>query len=604
MKDNAPSPMLPQKHIINLCDSDDDSSIKVVDAARPPPPGLSDLSLAKDEGKLVACKTLLLNPRPAAGPPSVIHVLHNSDDDADDEMEVDEEASAHMVAKQPQFPSEAALSDLSSSKTTANDNSRYGMLQQGPKRFTEDDFSEDSSSDDSELDYGTQVKRRRDSGGSSSGHGASLPCQLRSPPANEPYVVRSAFSDGESDQSACSDNDVSGEEESDFTSGGEPELFDSSDDEVAPNIQKLLGCRKDPSSYRDKVTKLAHIVRAQRTSWLSITRTLERYVAKQSIDLDRAYLTEAQMMEATAFKPSTKRKRALRSKKATTKKKKPGQSSEAITAPWIEPYVEVAHLCSMEMDKETNLPVKQLTVHSHESDGMCLSCRLPSRVMHGYNISSFTLMIPTEILYDLKITVKKSSIPSGGNGVFLEYIGARRLTESSKRQGRNIMKNYKSLTDDITTKDLHAISPTGYGLTVKLTGTFRGDGGTKYAPKAGNIKPPKPLNNGIGLLGLHTEKDYEPLHDANFDTTCNCLYLGRYGPLLKSDRVFEEIYSLKDFVFSNGPAEYGFEVNEEIMPSGCAEINNRKGTHGRKQVVDITDEFGKPHQRARQCLPM
>ncbi|GKY98086.1 hypothetical protein MPSEU_000766500 [Mayamaea pseudoterrestris] len=240
---------------------------------------------------------------------------------------------------------------------------------------------------------------------------------------------------------------------------------------------------------------------------------------------------------------------------------------------------EVKHLCSLYLDPETNLPVKKLTLHKPGSHNT---------------------------MYDFLITVKPSKIANGGYGAFLKYVGARRLIKNAYERGRRAMKEYKLCETEDTEAVLQAVSATGHGVAVKLTGDCLEHSNSTYIHKEHNTPPPS-IQNGIGLLGMFTEDDYEAAPNVTFETTTYCVSLGCYGPFRKEDRLDEETYTIKNYIFGNGPAEYAFDVPEKIYPSNLRHIwhvENSPKLKGRQQVIDITDDFGMPHEIARKNIPM
>jgi hypothetical protein len=213
------------------------------------------------------------------------------------------------------------------------------------------------------------------------------------------------------------------------------------------------------------------------------------------------------------------------------------------------------------------------------------------------------VVVIIEILYDLEIYVKDSTIPHGGCGTFFKYCGARRLSKEAARRGELEMTKYKPRIQVKTDKPLQSISSTGYGETVKLTGTSllhcRGD----YVLKRKDVELLEPVPNGIGFLRIHRESDYSPARSLVFDSTLHHLELGIYGPLQKKDRVLETIYTIKNCVFGNAPSEYGFDVREKLYKSNLPGVE-WDSAGGEDQVIDITDVFGQPHELAKAKVYM
>ena len=94
----------------------------------------------------------------------------------------------------------------------------------------------------------------------------------------------------------------------------------------------------------------------------------------------------------------------------------------------------------------------------------------------------------------------------------------------------------------------------------------------------------------IGHLGIHTANDYVLDPSIELRSLDFSVELGRYGPVLKSDRHREPDYDVKNYLFSDAPAEYGFGVVEEF--AGC------------NQIIDITDDATGTRHEAALRLPM
>jgi hypothetical protein len=264
------------------------------------------------------------------------------------------------------------------------------------------------------------------------------------------------------------------------------------------------------------------------------------------------------------------------------------------------------------LDPETKLPVKKMTVYKPGSDSTYYCVVFcggfyqygtwhteTSHVRHPSFCSVF--------LYDLCIVVKPSTIPNGGYGAFLTFEGARRLTKAALERQEIFMEQYEHRVFEEKEEELEAWSSTGHGVAVELVSGGIRHGSSGFVSKFDGTPPPK-VEGGIGLLGLFTEKDYRPAPKVKFETTDLFVDLGLYGPFRKKDRLTEEIYTIKNHIFSNGPSGYGFDISEKIRSSDLRPLWMKSNTlpedAGRKQVIDITDDIGMPHDIARVNVPM
>lgn len=151
-----------------------------------------------------------------------------------------------------------------------------------------------------------------------------------------------------------------------------------------------------------------------------------------------------------------------------------------------------------------------------------------------------------DTIYDLSIQVRQSEIPGSGMGAFLTFRGARVLKEHLREEADKKLAA-RVFHEPITMKPLEAISPDGFGITVKLTGNnLHGNQNNPYwrpedlqAEKDGTgnrlqSDDSSPDEERVGHLGLHTEDDY--VSDPTIALRCVdfSIELGRYGPVLKS----------------------------------------------------------------------
>jgi len=179
-----------------------------------------------------------------------------------------------------------------------------------------------------------------------------------------------------------------------------------------------------------------------------------------------------------------------------------------------------------------------------------------------------------EILYEFVIDVRESTIPGAGLGAFLTYVGARTLKEGKQ-------KKVGDITPACTRYLTEAVLPgSGNGLTVKISGKdIHGD-----EHLMGDV-------DGVGLWKQYSaSEDFIQSNDnitfCSYEFGCGLLELGRYAPWLPSDRKTNLVFGIKDFLFSNEPSGWRFDVPEDL--------------NGYEQVVDFTNDItGEPHKKAR-----
>mmetsp|Transcript_27064 Transcript_27064/g.50701 ORF Transcript_27064/g.50701 Transcript_27064/m.50701 type:complete len:129 (+) Transcript_27064:1139-1525(+) len=121
---------------------------------------------------------------------------------------------------------------------------------------------------------------------------------------------------------------------------------------------------------------------------------------------------------------------------------------------------------------------------------------------------------------------------------------------------------------------LYALDQHGYHLKVKLTGDKLHDWEhlkrTNKDPMT-SLQPLYPLTNGDNKSAVDgknwetndfTLDDYVECPNLTFscdDRGCTRIDLGRYAPFLRADRKNQTCFDIKNFVFSNEPAEWTFE---------------------------------------------
>lgn len=210
----------------------------------------------------------------------------------------------------------------------------------------------------------------------------------------------------------------------------------------------------------------------------------------------------------------------------------------------------VQHLCRTVIDDATGLPRREITVFD------CAN----------------------EVLYDFLVDIRDSFIPGAGRGVFLTFKGVRVLRAERRLDFGNMKPSRTRAL--LEAKFLDGRS----GLTVRLTGNNLHDDEHLMG------KP-----DGVGAFKQYCPKeDFRRADDnitfCSYDVGCGLIELGRYAPLLPSDRKTDTVFAMKNFIFSYEPSAWRFDVPEKLQ--------------GNPQVVDFTsDVTGEPHDVARSNVP-
>lgn len=208
--------------------------------------------------------------------------------------------------------------------------------------------------------------------------------------------------------------------------------------------------------------------------------------------------------------------------------------------------------------------------------------------------------LPSDILYDFKVTIRQSQIPNSGYGAFLTYLGARLLNEERRGRTYDVLYNSSGRPPDVSLKPLEAtfrrtkpIFPESHRATVILKGENLDEyGGEEYWADTQNdlfavingskkIKIKLTDNNNelhdngqdllasrnlkpgevpIGFRKLQREAHYEkvPIPFCSYYRGCGLIDLGRYGPFRRSDRKTELEFGIKDFIFEHEPSGEDF----------------------------------------------
>ncbi|KAL3910313.1 MAG: hypothetical protein SGILL_007741, partial [Bacillariaceae sp.] len=211
----------------------------------------------------------------------------------------------------------------------------------------------------------------------------------------------------------------------------------------------------------------------------------------------------------------------------------------------------------------------------------------------GMPVYQFAVGRLEDTIYQFRVTAGPSGIANGGNGGFLTFLGARRLKQQRKRQEPPLGGSHK-----LSKPLLEACDGFRRPWRIKLTGRgfedFHGETVTAlpYLDRIendGNV-----AESQEHLPGGYTLDDFEECEGVVFSSTnpmCSSIDLGCYAPFLHTDRKFQSTFDIKNFVWSNMPSSYAFDMVQLF--------------HGRACVCDISDDLtGTPHMVAQQNVPM
>lgn len=143
----------------------------------------------------------------------------------------------------------------------------------------------------------------------------------------------------------------------------------------------------------------------------------------------------------------------------------------------------------------------------------------------------------TEALYDFKIDIRESTIPGGGLGAFLTYLGASVLRKATRDRSKRLLQQHVAANDIIDTHNPLEAEIDGRKMSVSLNGNnLNYNDNVMYWPagfatefarsekrKKGSFdegkvkckvyKKVKKLrqdnhSGGLGFLGIHKKEDY------------------------------------------------------------------------------------------------
>lgn len=255
------------------------------------------------------------------------------------------------------------------------------------------------------------------------------------------------------------------------------------------------------------------------------------------------------------------------------------------------------------------------------------------------------------MIYEFQIDTGPSWIENAGNGAFLTFLGARQWKKSITAEVRpkklNIIEGlihgqwctlkiegegldsdfWKAVCEDDDDDDsesfVHLSNPRNIAMTqerLSKVGSMadeseedeyeefeeedKSDGEEKTVMKTLPTLPPLSPDERIAVeyppdqLGLPDScvlDDYEADDGVLFSSEyLGCIDLGLYAPFLRSDRKFQSMSDIKNFIWNGLPSSYQFEFDETV---GVYQT--------RREVADITDDLtGTPHEVARANVAM
>ena len=174
--------------------------------------------------------------------------------------------------------------------------------------------------------------------------------------------------------------------------------------------------------------------------------------------------------------------------------------------------------------------------------------------------------------------IGKSSVPGGGYGAFLTFLGARKLNRTFEITADERLERRNVIYEADTSKPLETQSSEGFGVSVSLTGrNLHGNYNSIYWPQTVfslpavldtgnevNVKlagknlhydseeeeEPLPFSKRFGLMDLQVESNYFPDNTSSFSNRNGLIDLGRYGPVVKTGKIcFENRFNFNAVAF-------------------------------------------------------
>jgi hypothetical protein len=226
----------------------------------------------------------------------------------------------------------------------------------------------------------------------------------------------------------------------------------------------------------------------------------------------------------------------------------------------------------------------------------------------------------TDVIYEFQLDTGPSRIENAGNGAFLTFLGAWRV---KKKTEVNLLPGRMCGIEGIVRGFPVSLEIKGEGFCSCLMEELCDDDDDYYEDAKDNLSevgstatgsvvqgkrcmtlPPlypgeksvvQCARDHFGLAHNYGLDDYEANDNVSFSSEdLGSIDLGLYAPFVRSDRKYQSISDIKNFLFSGLPSSYHFEFDEIVDV-----------VRHRKQVADITDDLtGFPHQIARSNVAM
>jgi len=242
-------------------------------------------------------------------------------------------------------------------------------------------------------------------------------------------------------------------------------------------------------------------------------------------------------------------------------------------------------------------------------DHLCttdLSSGLPKQILVVFDVL-------TGKLHEFQTEVRPSSIVNSGRGVFLTYLGAKKLKPEASAKSSQLIKHHVAV-DNLLHSTLPAVFNDGKraSVTVSPQSLFLNDNHHLWSKKrikayekhmkkkpniafdentvnckihqeVQNLRSFIPENERIGELGIHSIADYID-DDSEPFWSYEQIQLGRYGPFRPEDIKPELHLNVKNFLFDYEPNEWAYGLDED-----------------EDKMIDITDDTtGQVHELAQQ----
>jgi hypothetical protein len=231
-----------------------------------------------------------------------------------------------------------------------------------------------------------------------------------------------------------------------------------------------------------------------------------------------------------------------------------------------------------------------------------------------------------DVIYEFQLDTGSSWIENAGNGAFLTFLGAWQLKKRTevklprkidfieglvhgqpvtlKIKGEGLCSSFRrELWDDDYNWHVDA-EGSPLGVSAADIGSMEEGEEKLHQRKCLTTLPPlypnercviECIQDELGLPHDYSLDDYEANDDIPFSSEeLGCIDLGLYAPFVRTDRKYQSMSDIKNFLWTGLPSSYQFEFDENV-----------DSVRRRKQVADITDDLtGFPHQIARANVAM